>query len=137
MITLFVIPAIGQSSKLVLKSGKAVVKKVLEPKKEDAANFYSLSAKKGQTLEVKTSAKSVVLGDENECGIVFLIYDNQKNVVTDGDYPEGGASEWKGAIRKTGIYQIKVFMGCLEAYSEEELKKKKPGFRYSLEILLK
>jgi hypothetical protein len=119
------------------KTGKTVIKKDFQPKKTDEAHFHKLSLKKGQSLSVKITAKSVMLTKENECNVVFMIYDSNGKAITKGDYQEGGADSWKGKIEKAGDYQIEVFMGCLEAHSLADLQKKKPKFRYSLEILLK
>jgi hypothetical protein len=137
-IALFSINGIGQNKPDdIVKSGKTIIKKDFQPKKTDEAHLHSLSIKKGQTLSVKLSSKSVMLTAENECNVVFMIYDSKGKVVTKGDFPEGGTKSWKGKIEKAGVYQIEIFMGCVEAQSLADLQKKKPKFRYSLEILLK
>lgn len=130
----FMIFAHAQKTMLTLKDGKATATKTFQPRKQADAHFYSLKLRKGQTVEIKVDSNQVYLSEENGCAAYFELFDGKGKAVFLGDNPVGIES-WEGDIRQTGNYKIKVAMGCIESFTTKEVQKKKPKFRYTLQIL--
>jgi hypothetical protein len=123
----------AQKTRLYFDSrDKASVKKVFRPLRQSDAHNYYIYLRKSQ-VEIKVSSNSVFLSEENECGVYFRLFDGKGAEVSLGDSP-AGIDNWNGQIEDAGLYKIKVYMGCLEAYSAGDLTKKKPAFRYKMEI---
>ncbi len=64
------------------------------------------------------------------------MFDNKGKEIFLGDSPDG-INNWEGEIKETGYYKIKAVMSCLESFTTNELQKKKPTFKYSLEVQTK
>ncbi|HEY9401721.1 MAG TPA: hypothetical protein VIQ24_03430 [Pyrinomonadaceae bacterium] len=128
--------AYAQTSTLTFKNNKATVHKILQPRRESDAHFYLLKLRKGQMVDVRVDAGGVFLSKENECSVFFELFDEQGEAVFIGD-DMVGIDKWKGEIGKTGNYKIKVAMNCLEGFTASQLRKKKPTFKYSLNVHLK
>jgi uncharacterized membrane protein len=131
-----VISAQAQSTVLTLKGGSATVRKTIQPRSESAAHYYNIKLRKGQRYEIKVDSKGLFLSKENECGMVFELFDEKNEAVFIGDSMVG-IDVWEGEVEKTGNYKIKVAMSCLEGSTTAELRKKKPTFNYSLRIQTK
>jgi hypothetical protein len=123
----------AQTSRLTFKSGIATVKTVIRPLKESDAHFYSLDLRKGQTVRIRVIAKGLFLSKENECSVFFQLFDGEGEAVFIGD-DMVGIDDWQGEVEKTGAYKIKVAMSCLEGFTAGELRRKKPIFKYSLDV---
>lgn len=132
----FMIFAHAQKTTLTLENGKATVRKSFQPRKQADAHFYFLKLRRGQTVELKVVSNSVLLSEENECGVYFEIFDGKGKKLFLGDSPTG-IDEWEGKIEETGNYKIKIYMSCLEAFSTADLQKKEPTFGYSLKALIR
>lgn len=132
----FLIVAQAQTTTLTLKNGRATVKRAFQPRREADAHLYDLKLRAGQMVEIKVVSNSVRLSEENECGIFFDLFDSNGKQIFLGDAPDG-IDHWEGEIKATGNYQIKVYMGCLEGFTTADLRKKKPAFKYSLQIQVK
>jgi len=126
----------AQTSTLTFKNNKATVKKIIHPRRESDAQFYLLKLRKGQMVDIKVEANSQFLSRENECSVFFELYDESGEMVFIGD-DMVGIDKWKGEIEKTGNYKIKVAMQCIEGYTANQLRKKKPTFTYSLIVQMK
>lgn len=126
----------AQTSRLTFKSGRATVKTVIRPLKESDAHFYTLNLRKGQTVGIKVVARGLFLSKENECSMFFQLFDSGGEAVFIGD-DMVGIDEWDGEVEKTGGYKIKVYMSCLEGFTAGELRKKKPTFKYTLDVRIK
>jgi hypothetical protein len=126
----------AQTSGLTFQSGRATVKTVIRPLKESDAHFYSLNLRKGQTVGIKVIAKGLFLSKENECSMFFQLFDGEGEAVFIGD-DMVGIDEWEGVVEKTGGYKIKVAMSCIEGFTAGQLRKKKPTFKYSLDVRIK
>ncbi len=132
----FMVCAHAQTSRLTFKSGRATVKTIILPRRESDAHFYSLNLHKGQTVGIKVIAKGLFLSKENECSVFFQLFDSGGEAVFIGD-DMVGIDVWDGEVEKTGGYKIKVYMSCLEGFTANELRKKKPVFNYTLDVRLK
>jgi hypothetical protein len=121
---------------LTLKNGGATVKKTVQPRSRDDADFYALKLRKGQVVEIKVDAKGLFLSAENECSMFFELFDDRGQAVFIGDSMTG-IDVWKGEIEKTGDYQIKVAMSCIEGFTAKQLRRKKLVFKYSLTVRVK
>lgn len=133
----FLISAHAQETTLTLKNGKATIKKTLQPRKRSDAHFYFLKLRKGQMVEIKVESNTIYLSEENACGIGFELFDPTGERMDLGDAPDWFDS-WRGEIKETGNYKIKVYMGSFEGgVTANELRKKKPVFKYSLTVRLK
>lgn len=126
----------AQTSTLTFKNGKATVKKIIQPRRESDAHFYLLKMRKGQLVNIEVIAKGLFLSKENECSVFFELYDEKGEMVFIGD-DMVGIDKWKGEVEKTGNYKIKVAFNCLEGFTENELRKKKPALNYTLQVQLK
>jgi hypothetical protein len=126
----------AQTSKLTFKSGRATVNRVIRLLTESDAHFYSLNLRRGQTVDIKVIAKGLFLSKENECSMFFQLFDSGGEAVFIGD-DMVGIDKWDGEVEKTGGYKIKVYMSCLEGFTAGELRKKKPTFRYTLDVRTK
>lgn len=123
----------AQKNMLVFKDGKVKVTKDFQPAKEKDADFYYINLFTYQMVDIKVGSKSVFLSEENECGMYFRMFDSKGEEVFIGDSMHG-IDSWKGEIKKRDTYKIKVYMDCLEGFTNEDLRKKKPKFKYTLEI---
>lgn len=121
---------------LALKNGRAVVRKSFSPRRESDAHFYRVALRRGQAAEIKVDSNSVALSEENECGVYFRLFDSRGGEIFLGDDP-AGINKWKGEIKTTGNYKIKIYMSCLEAFTTADLQRKKPNFRYLLQASAK
>ena len=130
------VSAQAQSTVLTLKGGGAIVRKTIQPRSESAADYYNLKLRKGQRYEIKVESKSLFLSKENECGMVFELFDDKNEAVFIGDSMVG-IDVWTGEVEKTGDYKIKVALSCLEGVTTAELRKKKPIIKYALRIQTK
>jgi hypothetical protein len=126
----------GQTSTLIFKNGKATVKKIIRPRRESDAHFYLLKMRKGQTANIKVDAKGLFLSKENECSVFFDLYDEKGELVFIGD-DMVGIDQWRGEVEKTGNYKIKVSFKCIEGFTDNELRKKKPALNYALNVQMK
>ena len=126
----------AQTSRLIFQSGRATVKNVIRPLTKSDAHFYSLNLRKGQTVGIKVIAKGLFLSKENECSMFFQLFDGEGEAVFIGD-DMVGIDEWEGEVEKTGGYKIKVYMSCLEGFTAGELRRKKPTFKYTLDVRMK
>lgn len=126
----------AQTSTLTFKNNKATVKKIIHPRRESDAQFYLLKLRKGQSVEINVEANSQFLSKENECSVFFELYDERGEAVFIGD-DMVGIDKWKGEIERTGSYKIKVAMNCIEGFTANQLRKKKPTFNYSLIVQTK
>ena len=126
----------AQTSRLTFKSGRATVKTVIRPLKESDAHFYTLNLRKGQTVGIKVAARGLFLSKENECSVFFQLFDSGGEAVFIGD-DMVGIDDWDGEVEKTGAYKIRVYMSCLEGFAAGELRKKKPTFKYTLDVRMK
>jgi len=132
----FMVFAHAQKTTLMLINGKATVKKNFQPRKQADAHFYFLKLRQGQTVEIKVDSNTIYLSEENGCGMSFQMFDNKGKEIFLGDSPDG-INNWEGEIKETGYYKIKAVMSCLESFTTNELQKKKPTFKYSLEVQTK
>ena len=132
----FMVCAHAQKTTLIFKNGKATVKKIIQPRRESDAHLYFLKLRKGQTVGIKVEAGSFFLSKENECSVFFELFEDMGGAVFIGDSMVG-IDVWDGKIEKTGNYKIKVAMECIEGYTTNQLRKKKPTFKYSLNVQLK
>lgn len=112
---------------------KASVRKLLSPVKPSDSHTYYIYLRRSQNVEIKVSSNSVFLSEENECGVYFRLFDPKGAEVSLGDSP-AGIDNWSQRIDVPGLYKLKVYMGCLEAFSARDLVKKKPKLRYELEV---
>jgi hypothetical protein len=112
---------------------KASVRKLLAPVKPTDSHTFSIYLRKSQDIEIKVSSNSVFLSEENECGAYFRLFDPKGVEVSLGDSP-AGIDHWSQRFEVPGLYKLKVYMGCLEAFSARDLIKKKPKIRYELEV---
>ena len=126
----------AQSTVLTLKGGSATVTKTIQPRSESAAHYYNLKLRKGQRYEIKVESKGLFLSKENECGMVFELFDDKNEAVFIGDSMVG-IDVWAGEVEKTGDYKIKVALSCLEGFTTAELRKKKPIIKYALRVQTK
>jgi len=126
----------AQTSRLTFQSGRATVKNVIRPLKKSDAHLYSLDLRKGQTVGIKVAANEIYLTKENECSVYFQLFDGGGEAVFIGD-DMVGINEWQGEVEKTGDYKIKVAMSCVEGFTAGQLRKKKPTFKYSLDVRMK
>jgi hypothetical protein len=123
----------AQKNMLALKDGKVKVIKDFQPVKKTDADFYYINLFTYQMVDIKVSSKSIFLSEENECGMYFHVFDSKGEEVFIGDSMHG-IDSWKGEIKKRDTYKIKVYMDCLDGFTTEDLQKKKPKFKYTLEI---
>lgn len=112
------------------------MKNVIRPLTKSDAHFYSLNLRKAQTVGIKVAAKGLFLSKENECSVFFELFDEKREAVFIGDSMVG-IDEWEGEVEKTGGYKIKVAMSCIEGFTAGQLRKKKPTFKYSLDVRMK
>lgn len=126
----------AQTTSLRLINGKASVKKSFLPRKESDAHFYFLKLRKGQRIAIDLDSNSVFLTKENECAVYFQLFDPKGNEVWLGDSMVG-IDEWQGEIEAAGNYKLKIYMSGLEGFTTQELRRKKPVFKYSLIIQMK
>jgi hypothetical protein len=126
----------AQSTALTLKGGGAIVRKTIQPRSESAADYYNLKLRKGQRYEIKVESKGLFLSKENECGMVFELFDDKNEAVFIGDSMVG-IDAWQGEVEKTGNYKIKVVLSCIEGFTTADLRKKKPIIKYALRIQTK
>ena len=112
---------------------KASVRKLFSPVKPSDSHSYYIYLRRSPNVEIKVSSNSVFLSEENECGVYFRLFDPKGVEVSLGDSP-AGIDNWSQGIESPGLYKLKVYMGCLEAFSARDLIKKKPKFRYELEV---
>lgn len=131
-----VVGAHAQTSTLIFKNGKATVKKIIQPRRESDAHFYLLKMRKGQTVDIKVDAKGLFLSKENECSVFFDLFDDKGEIVFTGD-DMVGIDQWKGEVEKTGNYKLKVSFKCIEGFTENQLRKKKPSLNYTLNVQMK
>lgn len=129
----FITFAHAQKLALTLKNGKAMVRKNFYPKKRADAHFYLLTLRKGRTVEIKVDSNQVYLSQENGCAVYFKLFYGKGKAVFVGEDPVG-IDSWKGEINQTGKYEIKVAMECIESFTTNEVQKKKPNFKYLLEV---
>lgn len=132
----FIVYAHAQKSTLTFKNGKATVKNIIQPRRDTDAHFYFLKLRKGQIVEIEVVANGAYLTKENECSVYFELFDDKSAAVFIGDSMVG-IDEWEGEIEKTGNYKIKVAMHCIEGFTTSQLRKKKPTFKYSLNVQMK
>lgn len=126
----------AQTTTLALKNGTATVRKNFQPRKQTDAHFYFLKLRRGQAVAIKVDSNEVYLSEENGCAMYFELFDGNGQAVDIGEDPVG-ISSWEGKIEKTGNYKIKIAMRCIEAFVIEEVRKKKPAFKYSLAVQMK
>jgi len=107
--------------------------KEFQPAKQTDADFYYIGLFTYQMVEIKVVSNSVFLSEENECGMYFQVFDSKDEEMFTGD-SMNGIDIWKGEIKKRDTYKIKVYMSCPEDFTTRELQKKKPKFKYSMEI---
>lgn len=129
----FVISANAQKNRLFFEEDKATVKKTFSPRAKTDADIYTIYLRKYQLVEIKVSAKSFFLSEENECGMAFRLFNSQDKEVWLGDSVVG-IDDWRGEIKTGGIYKIKVYADCLESFTSRDLRMKKPDLKYTLEI---
>jgi hypothetical protein len=132
----FMVFAHAGETTLTLKNGKAAAKKVFLPRKKTDALFYLVKLRKGQSVEIKVVSNEIYLSEENACGMYFELFDGGGKQLFLGDSP-AGIDAWEGEIEETGSYKIKVFMSCLEAFTTDEVRRKKPSFNYTLAVDVK
>jgi hypothetical protein len=114
-------------------ANKASVKKLFGPVKPSDSHTFYIYLSRSRDVEIKVSSNSVFLSEENECGAYFRLFDPKGAEVSLGDSP-AGIDNWAQRIDDPGLYKLKVYMGCLEAFSAHDLIKKKPKLRYELEV---
>ena len=127
----------AQNSVNLTLGKKKIIKRVFQPATLKSKTVFTFYAAKNRTIEVKLKSNGVDLGDEYPCYLFFKIYDKQKKLITDGDYPEGGADIWTGKLTQTGTYNIEIFVSGIYSCDEKILKREKSKFSYTLEISLK
>lgn len=126
----------AQTSTLTFKNNRATVKKIIQPRRESDAHSYFLKLRKGQKVEIKVEAKGLFLSKENECSVFFDLFDEKGELVFIGD-DMVGIDHWNGEVEKAGNYQIKVSFKCIEGFTTNELRKKKPALNYTLNVQMK
>jgi hypothetical protein len=127
----------AQNSVNLTLGKKKTIKRVFQPKTLQSKTFFTFYADKNRTVDIKIESNGVDLGDEYPCYLFFNVHDKDKNRVNEGDYPEGGADEWLGELKKSGIYKIEIFVSSVQSCDEKILREKKAKFAYTLEITLK
>jgi hypothetical protein len=123
----------GAQKTLVPENEKATVGKVFKPVKKTDADFYLIRFRIKQLVGLSVVSKSTFLSAENECGVYFRLFDGRGKEVWLGDAP-AGIDRWLGEIKESGLYKIRVSMQCVESFTTAELLRKKPKFKYVLEI---
>jgi hypothetical protein len=126
----------AQETTLILKNGKALVKKTVQPRRPGAAHFYFLKLSKGQMVRIKVDSNEVFFSEENGCAVYFQLFDDKGKELFLGDAPVG-IDEWEGEITGTGKYKIRLAMQCMESFTTHDVVKRKPRFKYSLAVQMK
>lgn len=119
---------------LYLTKGRGSVTKVFRPRSSADSDQFFVYIRKFQEVSIKVISNSVFLGEGNECGVYFRIFDDKGVETKIGDSP-AGVDDWTGYVDHAGRYKLKIEMGCLEAFTAKQLAAKKPGFTYTLKIV--
>jgi hypothetical protein len=122
---------------LLIENLKMTMERDFSPRKKTDAHWYRAALIKDQKIEISLASNTVFLSDENECGVIFEMFDPAGKKMDLDEYQTTEDYFGEGFVERSGNYKLKIFTSCPEAFTTADLQRKKPKFDYTLNISLR